>query len=384
MVPARDVGSPVATEQLGTRGNKGMRREPTPSGHSVLAGDLSVTSPAPRDVWLRVSRSDPHALVTQTPEWTDAMVEAVGWIDVSRWYVTPDGRDLVLPMVQRRLGGSLGLRSSFADAHGTGGLLAPGGVTSSDVEMVLADLERQPALRTAIRINPLLAGPWGEATPPPGLIVRPRHAHVLDLNGGADVVWNTKMTSKARGGVRRARKLGVEVECDTTGELIPVFYELLLQSFDRWAARQHEPAWLTRVRGKRRDPLRKFEIMADRLGGAFRLYVARHQGRPAAAVMVLSEANAYVTRGAMDAAIGGRTKANDLLHWTAIEDACRSGCRAYHMGVSAPESSLARFKEKFGARLVPYGDYIIERLPITRADAALRRLTKRVIGFRDV
>ncbi len=312
------------------------------------------------------------------------MVEAVGWVDASRWYVTPEGRDLILPMVRRRFGNSHGLQSSFAEGHGTGGLLASDAVTASDVEMVLADLRRHPALRTTIRINPLLTAAWDEAAPPPGLLVKPRHSHVLDLEGGADVVWNTRMTSKGRGSVRRARKLGVEVECDTTGKLLPLFYEMLLQSFERWAARQNEPTWLTRLRGKHRDPLRKFEIMADRLGGAFRLYVARHEGRPAAAVMVLSGTNAYNTRGAMDAAVGGRTKANDLLHWTAIEDACRSGCRAYHMGASAPGSSLARFKEKFGAQSVPHGEYIIERLPITKADTVLRGVVKRIIGFRDV
>ncbi len=347
-------------------------------------GDLvasHITSPVPREVWHRVARSDPHFLATQGPDWTDAMVEAHGWADASRWYALPDGRDLVLPLLRRPLAGT---RASFAEGQGIGGVLATGGVTSTDVELVLEDLNRKSAPRTTIRINPLLADVWEDARVPRELRVRQRHAHALDLQGGVEVVWNERLTSKARGGVRRARKLGVEVECDTTGRLLPVFYGLLLQSFDRWAAQRHEPLWLARFRGKRRDPLRKFEIIAERLGNAFRLYVAWHEGRPAAAVLALSGTNAYNTRGAMDAAVGGRTKANDLLHWTAIEDACRSGCVTYHSGSSSPGSSLAKYKEKFGAQLVPHGEYILERLPITTMDASLRKLVKRVIRFRDV
>lgn len=348
------------------------------------AGRARTVSPAPRDVWRRVIETDPYVLATQTPEWTDAMVDVGGWVDASRWYETWEGRDIVLPMVHRRLGGSHGPHSSFSAGYGIGGLVAMDSVISSDVELALADLALQSSVRTTIRINPLLDQTWRKAQAPEGLIVKPRHAHVLDLEGGVDEVWHTKLLSRARRGVRRARKLGVEVECDTDGHLVPVFYEMLMQSIDRWAARQHEPKRLARIRGIKRDPRRKFEIIADRLGDGFRLYVARHEGRPAAAVMVFTGTNAHYTRGAMDADVGGKTNANDLLHWMAIGDACVSGCRSYHMGESRPGSSLAQYKEKFGAQLVPYGEYIIERLPITATDGALRKVVKRAIRFRDV
>jgi hypothetical protein len=256
-------------------------------------------------------------------------------------------------------------------------------VRGSDVELVLDDLGRQRAVRTSIRINPLHADRWARAAANSEITLRPRSAYVLDLGGGADVVWESRLTSKARGGLRRARKLGVEVERDTTGALLPVFYELLLQSFGRWAAQQHEPLWMARMRGHRRDPLRKFEFIASRIGRAFRLYIARHEGRPAAAVLLLIGANAHWTRGAMDTSVVGSTKANELLMWSAIEDACREGCSTFHMGETAPGSSLATYKEKYGAVPVAYAEYVLERLPITRMDAALRGVVKRVIGFND-
>jgi hypothetical protein len=311
------------------------------------------------------------------------MVDMGHWRDASRWYVAPDGRDIVLPMARHRFGGSLATHTSFGEGWGFGGLLAEGGVRSSDVELVLDDLGRQRAVRTTIRINPLHADYWARAAANSGITPRPRSAHVLDLHGGADVVWTSRLITHARGGVRRARKLGVEIECDTTGAQLPVFYGLLLESFGRWAAQHHEPPWMARMRGRRRDPLRKFKVIADRIGGAFRLYIAWYGGRPAAAVLVLIGANAHYTRGAMDTRVIGNSKANELLMWSAIEDACREGCSTFHMGETAPGSSLATYKEKYGAVPVTYAEYVLERLPLTRMDAALRGTVKRVIGFHD-
>ena len=55
----------------------------------------------------------------------------------------------------------------------------------------------------------------------------------------------------------------------------------------------------------------------------------------------------------------------------------------YHMGGSAPGSSLARFKRGFGALEQPHAGYRFERLPLTAMDAQLRRQLKRVLRFRD-
>jgi lipid II:glycine glycyltransferase (peptidoglycan interpeptide bridge formation enzyme) len=86
----------------------------------------------------------------------------------------------------------------------------------------------------------------------------------------------------------------------------------------------------------------------------------------------------------MNKDLAGPTNANDLLQWRAIQDACASGCRHYHLGESGASRSLARFKEKFTARPVPYTEYVIERAPVSRLDAAARGAVKRAIRFRDV
>jgi hypothetical protein len=85
----------------------------------------------------------------------------------------------------------------------------------------------------------------------------------------------------------------------------------------------------------------------------------------------------------MDKDLAGPSRANDLLHRLAIEDACRAGCRSYHMGESGSSESLAKFKRGFGACAVAYAEYRLERLPLTGMDNRARGLVKRLIGFQD-
>ena len=360
--------------------------EPTrshPRGSVSAARIRDVVTPAPRDAWRAACAADPEALVTQTPEWLDCLCALGAYEDASRLYDFGDGRYAVLPLAaRRRLPRALAVRASYPHAWGIGGSLAPGGPRPDEVAAIFADLAATCGLRTFFRPNPLRVGLW-EAARPHGVVAIPRRGHVLDLAGGFDHVWKERFSGKARTGARRAERVGIVVERDTTGRLVPVFYDLYLRSLDRWASRQHEPRLLAQLRGRRRDSLRKLLTLAQTLGEACRLWIAWYDGRPAAGILVLQGRNAHFTRGAMDAEIARGTSANDLLHRLAIEDACAAGCRSYHMGESGWSVPLSRYKEKFGAEAVEYSEYALERLPFTTADRALRRVVKAALRFAD-
>ncbi len=85
----------------------------------------------------------------------------------------------------------------------------------------------------------------------------------------------------------------------------------------------------------------------------------------------------------MDQDLAGPTLANYLLHKMAIEEACQAGCRYYHMGETGTSRPLAQFKTHFGAHEIPYAEYRLERLPISKLDRGLRTIVKGVIGFQD-
>jgi len=342
-----------------------------------------VASPAPRDVWRELLAADPDVLVMQSPEWIDALCADAGYVDASRLYETAAGGRFILPMVRRTgvLPAALAPQASMPHAWGMGGLISERSATEEELSAIIADLAASSSVRVHIRPNPLHDGMWASARGL-GAATIPRRAHVLDLAGGAEEVWKS-MRSEARRGVRRAERSGLEIECDSTGRLVPVFYGLLKLSVERWAEQQHEPRALARWRLKRRDPLAKFERMAAVLGDAMQVWVAWKDGAPAAANIVLRGTNVNDTRGAMDKEIARATSANDLLEWRQIEDACEKGCRWFHLGESGNSKGLAQFKEKWGARPVPHSEYRFERLPLTRVDRVLRTAAKRVLRFRD-
>jgi lipid II:glycine glycyltransferase (peptidoglycan interpeptide bridge formation enzyme) len=265
-----------------------------------------------------------------------------------------------------------------------GGIVAPGGLRPGDVAAVFGDLANRKVVRTSLRPNPLDGQTFGAADPTDAVVI-PRLAHVLDLAGGFSGVWKEGFTRQARTHVRKAERSGLTVERDTSGRLVPVLYELFERSLDRWAEQQHEPRALSRWRGHRRDPRRKFELMAESLGETSPLWVAWHEGQPAAAllILVLPGASAHSSRSVMDKELAGPTRANYLLQQLAIEHACDSGCRHYHLGESGSSASLAHFKANFGARPYAYSEYAFERLPITALDREVRGAFKRMIGFRD-
>lgn len=342
-----------------------------------------VISPAPRDVWTTLYQSDPHAIPYQSPDWFAAVLEMGNYADASRLYQTTDGRCFVLPMVRSRFpSGPLATQASLPHGWGMGGLLASAPLIEQDMQLVINDLARTAAMRTIIRPNPLHGKLW-TAAKTPGVVAIPRLAHVLDLDGGSEVVWSKRFSTNTRNMLRKAQKNNIDVECDSSGRLVSVFYDLLTLSVDRWAKQQHEPLALSRIRSQNSDPIRKFEVIAEKMGSACKIWVARIEGQPAAAVIVLHGTNTNYSRGAMNKELVGSSRANELLQWMAIEEACKAGARYYHMGESGTSVALAQFKGKFGAEAVSYEELRLERLPITKVDRLLRDTIKRVIGFKD-
>jgi Acetyltransferase (GNAT) domain len=349
----------------------------------MARGDPRVTSPAPRELWRALLASDPNARISQTPEWIDCICAFGRYEDASRLYELPGGRQLVLPMVRHRdLPGPLASEASLPAGWEPCGIVAPKRLEASEVAAVLRDLACRATVRTSLRPGPVQGSAWAAAQPP-GITVVPRLAHTLQLDGGFERVWTKCFTSTARRAVRKAERSDVTVERDTSGRLIPIVQELFELSLDRWASQQHEPRLLARWRGHRRDPPRKLELIARMLGNACRIWLAWHDQRPAAAIVVLQGKNTSYVRGMMDKELAGPTRANYLLHRLAIEEACDAGSRYYDMGETGASPSLAQFKTQFGARAYPHADYHMERLPITALDRHARSAVKRIVGFRE-
>jgi hypothetical protein len=330
---------------------------------------LRVTSPAPRGVWRQVLASDPAATICQTPAWLDAICASTAYTDASRLYETATGRQLILPMVRRAgLPRALTIAASPPPNWGTGGLVASGSARPEDVAVVWPDLLSRPAARVRVRPHHLAADAW-DAARPPSIIVAPQMVHVLDLEGGFERVWEERFKKDTRKAVRKGERAGLVAECDTSGRLVPVFYGLYVDWVTGRARERGLPPWLVRRRDILREPLRKYQAVAEHLGDACRVWVAWLDGEPVATLISLvfgRHAQSWRGFGRMD--LAGPTRANNFLQRAAIEDACRAGCRTYNMGESGGVASLMEFKRRHGAEQRQFAEYIFERVPFTRLE----------------
>jgi GNAT acetyltransferase-like protein len=344
----------------------------------------TAEGPAARGVWTRVLAQDSDANISQTPTWMDCLCASGRWRDVTRAYIADDGRELVLPLAGWRCaGGASPVAASMPFGWGTGGLLCPQGRPSAmDVAAVVADLSREWRVRTTLRPAPAMEQAWAAGVPEH--VRRTRHmSQSLELAGGFSAV-SSRFSSSVRRNIRKAERGPITVEWGEGARLVPAFDALYRTSVARWAERQHEPRTLAQWRARRRDPPSKFQLVAERLGTACGIGVAWRSGAPAAAIIVLTHGeHSTYWRGAMDQALAAGTGANELLHCQAIEDACQAGRRWYHMGDSAPASSLAEFKRRLGAEEEHYTGYRLERWPLTAAEELLRTAVKRLLRFRD-
>ena len=264
-----------------------------------------------------------------------------------------------------------------------GGVIASTDLSPDRLKMVIHDIRNLPYLRLSVRPNPRRANIWADTMASQPVNSQSRLAHAIDLSGGFDHVWAKRFSKETRSRIRKAEKSCIEVKCSSNGDLVPVLYDLLETSVVRWAKKQHEPEVLARWRFHQRDPVEKFHVIAKSMGEKCRIWAAWIDGQPVASLMVLLGKNANDSRNAIDREALGSSGANDLILKLSIEDACRFGCRYYHLGESGGSSSLAHYKERFGADPYSYHEYYFEKVPLTRLDTGLRTLVKKTINFKD-
>ena len=210
--------------------------------------------------------------------------------------------------------------------------------------------------------------------------MRRRTTHVLTLEGGSERLWTQRFEGSVRRAVRKAERSGLEIECDTTGRLAPVYHQLFMRWTARRAADKGLPQAVQRWRAEQREPPSKYAMLARMLGGSCRIWVARLEGRPVAALILLVYGqNALYWRGYSDKALAGPSRANNLLQWLAIQDACRAGCRWYNMGESGEVASLTAFKSQHGVAPYEYPEYRIG-WPLLAKSWEVRRALRRRLG----
>jgi lipid II:glycine glycyltransferase (peptidoglycan interpeptide bridge formation enzyme) len=255
---------------------------------------------------------------------------------------------------------------------------------TADIQFILGELAHQSINRTTFHINPIVSPLWESAEPIPGVTPIPRLSHILELDGGFNTIWSEKFSSSTRRAVRKAERSHLTIEWDDTGKYIPIYYEMFMEWATRRGKQRHLPAWMVRASNRRREPLERYQLIAQAFHQACRVYIAKLGGQPiAAAIFLLYNQNAIYYRGTSLREEANLVRANDLLHSRMIEDACDAGCRFYHMGESGGVESLMRFKEGFGAQPNASHDYLIEPIPMQHFTRQVYKVVKMVEGLKN-
>jgi hypothetical protein len=177
---------------------------------------------------------------------------------------------------------------------------------------------------------------------------------LIDLSKPVDEIWR-ELKKYRRQGVNRSKRRGVEIEGINDRKLIPVFYNLLLETH-----KYHESSMHTTL-----EDLNYFEAAFDIFvpKKMAKFFMAKHEGRYIAAILLLRY------KGIVHEWYAGSSRKredllvypNDLLVWHTIEWGCNNGFHTYDfLGAGDPDmpSSLLKFKKQFGGILVNYGRYI--------------------------
>lgn len=158
---------------------------------------------------------------------------------------------------------------------------------------------------------------------------------VLDLTGGAEMVWRNRFQPQRRRQASSARQRGLVVR---RGEGLPD-YLAYHQLYDR-AAREG--------RYRIRPPRLFFENLARAESPHVQLWVAEHDG-----ILVAGNLSFHYRDDAVS--LSGAMRCDYAwchpavaLHDATIREACACGCHTYHFGPSPRLPGVARFKEQFG------------------------------------
>jgi CelD/BcsL family acetyltransferase involved in cellulose biosynthesis len=209
-------------------------------------------------------------------------------------------------------------------------------------------------------------------------------AHVLDLEGGFEQVWEKRYRPQLRRDVRRAGKESLEVREGPGSGIVEAFAELNSRAVDRWAEQRNQPRWLAQLVDRRRDRVGQLASAVTELGSMLGIWAVYLDGRPVAVnVTVRSGGHVYGWLPAVERERANKTQAGALVQSLAVEDACRFGARWFHFGDSDPGSGVGAFKERFGAVPIPYTALAFERLPLTAADRRLRAGLGRLTSLRS-
>lgn len=276
----------------------------------------------------------PEASFFQSPGWLASLCRADPRFEAGCITARDASGDLcaAFPFVRVQ---RVGLQRLYASAAGTyGGILARDAAAGRAVLQQLEKLAASPRL-LRVRVHDF-SGSFEAHGAGPGWRRVPETCQVLELPKDAETLFHDAFTSQNRNKIRKAQRAGLSVRRAHDTAALETYAALYDESAQRWGVA---------AVGSRR-------LLVELVGiPGVDVWLADHNGAPVAGLLNLRWGGQVMNWGNVSRQSAWKYAPNNLLHWCAIEAACRdtSGPRLYNFGGSAGLPNVHTFKRSFGA-----------------------------------
>jgi hypothetical protein len=284
--------------------------------------------------WSELLGRHPSASVFHTPAWLEALRRTYGYQPVA--VTTSHGAQIENGLVACRVRtwGSTRLVSLPFSDH-----CEPLASPTERQELVAGLVDVAHARRWGtVELRPRSGDIPGARTMSGGLHQgRTYFQHDLDLNPGLAQLFAQFHHSNVQRAIRRAEREGVTHEAGTSDEQLHAFFRLLRMTRRRHGLPPQPMAWFRNLRDAARQQLT--------------IHVARHDGRPIGALLMLSFRHSLVYKYGGSDASRHSLGAMPFLFWHAIQAGKAAGATTLDLGRSdRDQPGLIAFKDHLGAR----------------------------------
>jgi predicted N-acyltransferase len=187
--------------------------------------------------------------------------------------------------------------------------------------------------------------------------------YCIDLRRTEKQLWDG-LRSECRSRIRKALKLGVEIQREESLDFLDDFWSMTRETFRRTHGRPTHSRKLVTELWKRLWPQGRLEVLS-----------ARFEGKRIATLVLPFDASAMYYWAGASFDRHRAVPAGNLLHWEAIRGALRRGLCSYDLDSIA--GSPGRFKRSFGAEVVRTATHW-EHIP-SRMLTSVKRLLERAV-----
>lgn len=280
-----------------------------------------------RPAWDAYVKDSAHGLPMHLSGWRDVMSKTYGY--ETHYLMATEGEKVV---------GVLPLFIVRSFLVGSSAMTMPGGLCADNAEVAQALIVRGREIARQARIKKLVIQDTRQVWPG-DLYTTTNHEYwVVDTRIDAEIVWN-RLHRETRRQIRLARRNGLTVEIDRTGERMGEFHHVLSRFVHKAGAPVFGQSFL--------------EHVIETFRGRFSIAVVYKEKRPLGAYFQLLMGNTVY--GIWGATLHEYLKmgAAYLAYWEILYNTAINGYHFWDMGRSPAKSNSSQFKSQWGGATRP-------------------------------